>query len=96
MTQHFLLTSKARTLSSIKIARLSDDEAFSLLCELLWGSKDVVVCPKCSVQHKAYFISTRSSGDANIVIIRLALHQARFLPIARSRCKPISTSSPNL
>ena len=59
MASHFLLTSKARTLSSIKIARLSDDEAFSLLCELRWGSKEVVVCPKCGVQHKAYFISTR-------------------------------------
>ncbi|MDY3333305.1 MAG: IS1595 family transposase [Gallibacter sp.] len=59
MASHFLLTSKARTLSSIKIAHLSDDEAFSLLCELRWGSKDVVVCPKCGVQHKAYFISTR-------------------------------------
>ncbi len=23
------------------------------------GSKEVVVCPKCGVQHKAYFISTR-------------------------------------
>ncbi|MCY6395460.1 IS1595 family transposase, partial [Actinobacillus pleuropneumoniae] len=59
MASHILLTSKARTLSSIKIARLSDDEAFSLLCELRWGSKEVVVCPKCGVQHKAYFISTR-------------------------------------
>ncbi|WP_373100502.1 MULTISPECIES: IS1595 family transposase [Pasteurellaceae] len=59
MTQHFLLSSKARSLSSIKIARLSDDEAFSLLCELRWGSKEVVVCPKCGVRHKAYFISTR-------------------------------------
>ena len=59
MASHFLLTSKARKLSSIKIARLSDDEAFSLLCELRWGSKEVVVCPKCGVQHKAYFISTR-------------------------------------
>ncbi|MEG9488959.1 IS1595 family transposase [Mannheimia indoligenes] len=59
MAQHFLLSSKARTLSPLKIARLSDDEAFSLLCELRWGSKEDVVCPKCDVKHKAYFISTR-------------------------------------
>ncbi|URL01036.1 IS1595 family transposase [Avibacterium sp. 20-126] len=59
MAQHFLLTSKARTLSPIKIARLSDDEAFNLLCEIRWGSKEDVVCPKCGVKHKAYFISTR-------------------------------------
>ncbi|QEH47366.1 IS1595 family transposase [Aggregatibacter actinomycetemcomitans] len=59
MAQHFLLSSKARTLSPIKIARLSDDEALSLLCQLRWGSQENVVCPKCGVQHKAYFISTR-------------------------------------
>ncbi|MDD0824761.1 IS1595 family transposase [Mannheimia sp. AT1] len=59
MAQHFLLTSKARTLSPIKIARLSDDEAFDLLCQLRWGSKENVVCPKCGIAHKAYFISTR-------------------------------------
>lgn len=59
MSQHFLLTSKARTLSPIKIAKLSDSEAFSMLCDLRWGSKKNVVCPKCGVQHQAYFISTR-------------------------------------
>lgn len=59
MAQHFLLSSKTRTLSPIKIARLSDDEAFDLLCQLRWGSKENIVCPKCSIAHKAYFISTR-------------------------------------
>lgn len=59
MAQHFLLSSKARTLSPIKIARLSDNEAFSMLCALRWGSAKHVVCPKCGVQHQAYFISTR-------------------------------------
>ncbi|MGX2975679.1 IS1595 family transposase [Ursidibacter arcticus] len=59
MAQSFLLSSSVRKLSPLKIARLSDDEAFGLLCELRWGSKEVVVCPKCGVQHKAYFISTR-------------------------------------
>ena len=59
MPQHFLLSSKARTISSREVAQLSDEEAFDLLCELRWGSKEVVVCPKCSVQHKAYWIGTR-------------------------------------
>jgi hypothetical protein len=59
MAQHFLLTSKARMLSPIKIAWLSDGEAFSMLCGIRWGSKKHVVCPKCGVQHQAYFISTR-------------------------------------
>ncbi|PJG82397.1 IS1595 family transposase [Caviibacterium pharyngocola] len=59
MAQHFLLNSKAKTLSTLRIARLSDEEAFAFLCELRWGGQEQVVCPKCGVQHKAYFISTR-------------------------------------
>lgn len=59
MAQHFLLSSSARKLSPLKIARLSDAEAFSLLHELRWRSENEQVCPKCGVQHKAYFISTR-------------------------------------
>lgn len=34
MAQHFLLTSKAKTLSLMKLARLSDSEAHDLLCEI--------------------------------------------------------------
>ncbi len=59
MTQHYLLSSKARTLSSLQIARLSDEQAFAMLCEIRWGSQENVCCPKCGVQHQAYFISTR-------------------------------------
>lgn len=59
MAQSFLLSSFARKLSPLKIARLSDAEAFSLLHELRWRSENEQVCPKCGVQHKAYFISTR-------------------------------------
>ena len=59
MTQHFLLSSKARTLSSYEIAQLSEEEAYDLLCELRRGGKEFITCPKCGVQHKPYYISTR-------------------------------------
>lgn len=59
MDQHFLMSSKARTISSREVAQLSDVETFGLFCELRWGSKEIVVCPKCCVQHKAYWIGTR-------------------------------------
>lgn len=59
MAQHFLLSSSARKLSPLKIAQLSDADAFSLLHELRWRSENEQVCPKCGVQHQAYFISTR-------------------------------------
>ena len=59
MAQHFLLSSKARTLSSYEIAQLTEEEAYDLLCELRWGGKEFITCPKCGVQHKPYYISTR-------------------------------------
>lgn len=59
MSQHFLLSSKARTLSPLKIARLSDDEVRSLLCQIRWRSEENVVCPKCGVQYIAYRIPAR-------------------------------------
>lgn len=88
MASHFLLTSKARTLSSIKIARLSDDEAFSLLCELRWGSKEVVVRPNAVFSIKPTLSLLASNGGANIVNTRLALHQGQFLLITSCRFKP--------
>ena len=30
-----------------------------MLCELRWGSREIVVCPECGKQHKAYYIATR-------------------------------------
>ena len=71
MTQHFLLSSKARTISSREVAQLSDEEAFDLLCELRWGSKEVVVCPKCgSIRHIG--LARVNNGGANIAIIHSA------------------------
>lgn len=59
MAQHFLLTADARSLSPLAIARLSDDKCHAMLCELRWGSTEIVICPKCGKQHKAYYIATR-------------------------------------
>lgn len=59
MAQHFLLTSKAKTLSLMKLARLSDSEAHDLLCEIRWGSVEKQVCPSCGVKHKAYAYPAR-------------------------------------
>lgn len=59
MAQHFLLTSKAKTLSLMKLARLSDSEAHDLLCEIRWGSCEEQVCPRCGIKHKAYAYPAR-------------------------------------
>jgi transposase-like protein len=48
MSQHFLLSAAARTLSLAAVARMSDEEAHAKFCELRWhdnGGKPY--CPKC-------------------------------------------------
>ena len=48
MAQHFLLSANARTLSLVKVMRMSDDQAFDALRALRWASTDgEPVCPRC-------------------------------------------------
>jgi hypothetical protein len=48
MTQHFLLSAKARTLSLSAVARLSDEEAPETFKAIRWASSDgKPFCPKC-------------------------------------------------
>ncbi len=49
MSQHFLLSAKARTLSVLQVARMSDQEAFEVFKELRWGAGEAVACPCCGV-----------------------------------------------
>jgi transposase-like protein len=59
MSQHFLLSRAARTLSLAKVARLSDEEAHDAFRNILWcDTGGEPVCPRC--QCIAYsFLSTR-------------------------------------
>jgi transposase-like protein len=48
MAQHFLLSSKARTLSLAQVMRLTEDEAFKMFVALRWSENaGEPVCPKC-------------------------------------------------
>jgi transposase-like protein len=48
MTQHFLLSAQARTLSVAKVARMSDDEARVVFRKIRWAETDgEAVCPHC-------------------------------------------------
>lgn len=54
MAQHFLLTSKARTLSLASVMRMSDAEAFDAFKQCRWEGGEPV-CPKCgSVEVYTY------------------------------------------
>lgn len=59
MSQHFLLSAKARTLSVCKVMELSNNEAFEVFKELRWGAGDEVACPVCGTIGKHYFKPTR-------------------------------------
>lgn len=48
MSQHFLLSAKARTLSIAKVMRLSDDEAYETFKAVRWAANDgEAFCPRC-------------------------------------------------
>jgi transposase-like protein len=48
MSQHFLLTAKARSLSLAKVARLSDEEAYQTFKLVRWtATEGQPVCPRC-------------------------------------------------
>ena len=57
-----LLLSALRNLSAFAIYDLSDTEILILLKNARWGNSHcfhTVQCPRCQIEHKAYFISSR-------------------------------------
>lgn len=59
MSQHFLLSAKARTLSVRKVMEMTDSQAFDVFKEVRWGAGDEVTCPACGTVGKHYFKATR-------------------------------------
>lgn len=59
MSQHFLLSAKARTLSLVQVMRLSDDEAYETFKAIRWAENDGnPICPRCG-DLEAYEYRTR-------------------------------------
>ena len=59
MSQHFLLSAQARTLSAYKVMQMSEADAFSVFRELRWGAGETVACPCCGVVGKHAFRKDR-------------------------------------
>jgi len=59
MTQHFLLSAKARTLSVRRVFEMNEEQAFKVFKKVRWGDGKAVTCPQCGVVHEHYFIATR-------------------------------------
>ena len=65
MAQHFLLSAKARTISEVEVARMSEDEAREVFESLRWSDTDgEPVCSHCGCTE-SYVINTHTpSGKA--------------------------------
>ncbi|MEP6785082.1 MAG: IS1595 family transposase [Sphingomonadales bacterium] len=59
MAQHFLLSSKARTISLKSVYQMGEDKAYDLFCSLRWADTEGdATCPRCGC-FDAYSIPTR-------------------------------------
>jgi ribosomal protein L37AE/L43A len=59
VSQHFLLSAAARTLSLSAVARMSDEEAHARFVAIRWADNDgQPYCPKCGCL-KVYAFATR-------------------------------------
>jgi transposase-like protein len=59
MTQHFLLSSKARTISLKSVFTMGEDKAYETFCQMRWPETDgEAVCPRCGCVE-TYDISSR-------------------------------------
>lgn len=65
MTQHFLLSAKARTLSVRRVFEINEYQAFKVFKKVRWGDSKAVTCPACGVVHEHYFIATRQAGSGS-------------------------------
>ena len=64
MSQHFLLTAAARTLSLSAVARMSDEEAHAKFVAIRWADNDgQPYCLKCGCV-KVYTYATRPKGGS--------------------------------
>ncbi len=59
MSQYFLLSAKARTLSVRRVFEMNDEQAFKVFKKVRWGDGKEVACPQCGVIHAYYFIASR-------------------------------------
>ena len=88
MSQHFLLSKHARTLSLARVARMSDEEAHSAFREIRWCSTGgEPVCPRCACQA-VYSISTRKLWKCKACAHQFSVTSGT---IFASRKLPIST-----
>ncbi|WP_187844913.1 IS1595 family transposase [Helicobacter pylori] len=92
MTQHFLLSSRAKQLSLLQIAKMSDSEALKTFADIRWHSNDGnPICPHCGNAGKIYLITTRNEYKCNeyhkrFSVTRGTLFHSHKLPLQILLC----------
>lgn len=86
MSQHFLLSKQARTLSLAKVMRLSDLEAFDVFKTVRWaGNGGEPVCPRCGClaiyEYRSRRVFKCKGCDAQFSITTATIFASRKLPI---------------
>lgn len=86
MSQHFLLSKQARTLSLAKVMRLTDLEAFDTFKKVRWaGNGGEPVCPRCGCvsiyEYRSRRVFKCKGCDAQFSITTATIFASRKLPI---------------
>lgn len=86
MAQHFLLSARARTLSLVKVMRLSDTEAYETFKSIRWASTDgEPFCPRCGCiavyEYKARRIFKCQGCERQFSVTTDTIFASRKLPI---------------
>lgn len=86
MTQHFLLSAKARSLSLAQVMRLTDDEAYQAFKEIRWAENDSEpFCPRCDCvavyEYKARRIFKCQGCERQFSVTTATIFASRKLPI---------------
>lgn len=84
--QHFLLSPEARRLSLAKVARLTDEEAFTIFCRIRWcDTKGEPVCPKCAMtaayKHKSRPIFSCKACGSQFSVTSGTMFHGRKVPL---------------
>jgi transposase-like protein len=86
MTQHFLLSAEARTLSLAKVMRLSEEEAHETFKAIRWAANEgEPICPRCGCiavyEYRSRRIYKCKGCEAQFSITTATIFASRKLPI---------------
>ena len=86
MTQHFLLSSKARTLSLVEVMRLTDEQAYETFKRIRWAENGgEPICPRCGCvavyEYRSRKIFKCKGCEAQFSLTTDTIFASRKMPI---------------